>query len=326
MPTLVTGDLHLSPNPRDSYRHKIVRKIVRLAERLRVDRTLILGDLTEEKDRHKDFLVNRVVEHVRAFARLGPVIINQGNHDYLTDPDMSFFRFLRHLPQVRWIDRPTAFLADGLGRVMFLPHTRDYKRDWKGMSFKRYAYIFAHGSFTGAELGHGRMVTDGIPRKVFPRDARVISADIHIPQRVGNVTYVGAPYTIDFGDSYDARVLLIDDDRVKSIPIEGPQKRLIEFRGALDEIVGNEGDIVKLRVELARKDVPNWPALRNKLRDAITQQDMIAHSIIPKIVETKGTRVIIKKSIDKSDEQIMRDFAKSRSLDDGTLKHGERLL
>jgi hypothetical protein len=228
MLSLVTADLHLSDNPRDAYRHKILQRLYKHAERLGVQRTFILGDLTEAKNSHSDWLVNAVSEHVRRFTKLGDVILLKGNHDYLSDPDVPFFHFLRHMPQVRWVCNPTGCTLPGIGRTLFLPHTRAYKRDWAGLSFEGYDYLFAHCSVTGAGTGHGRRLEGGVPLSIFPRDARVISGDIHVPQQVGCVTYVGAPSLVDFGDDYQPRFLLLDGDRMRSIPIHGPQKRLVE--------------------------------------------------------------------------------------------------
>jgi hypothetical protein len=345
MRTLVTADLHLSANPRDRYRHIILRRLVKQAAELGVTQTFILGDLTEEKDRHSDWLTNKVVDHVKRFAELGPVYIDQGNHDYSSDPDMPFFHFLRHLPGVRWIGKPTAFSADGLGRVLFLPHTRDFKKEWKGIPFDDYAFIFAHGTFERTRLGHGRTVEAGIPPEVFPRSARVVSGDVHIPQAVGQITYVGAPYTIDFGDDYAARVLILDGGdqvrdgvskggfvkwkrtpvKVKSVPVLGPQKRLVDF-GASDQSVLNAGDILKIRVEIKRSKAAEWPKRRDEARAWALKAGYKVHAIQPVIVEDKTSKAKIRRAEIKSDQQVMKEFAQHRGIDERMRTYGERFL
>src|SRR5205814_1607714 len=103
---------------------------------------------------------------------------------------------------------------------LFLPHTNNYKRDWKGLDFSKYQWIFAHNTFQGANIGPRRL--EGIPTSIFPRNAKVISGDIHVPQHFGPIEYVGAPYRIDFGDDYEPRVLFLstkDEKRcIESIP------------------------------------------------------------------------------------------------------------
>lgn len=336
MRTLVLADLHLSANPRDAYRHDIISMLATTAQRMGVSRTAILGDLTEEKDRHGDWLVNKVVDHVRSFARLGPVDVLQGNHDSQTDPDMPFFRFLRHVPNVRWIGKPTAECIDGLGRVLWLPHTRNVSKAWDGLSFVRHAYIFAHCTFVGASLGNNRQAEGGsgggVSLKRFPSDCRIISGDVHIPQSFGCVTYVGAPYTVDFGDRYQGRVLLINGDKVRSIDVEGPQKRLLEFAGdekeldQLDDL--NEGDILKLKVHVPRSAAPRWAEQRDRLREHYEKKGFVVHTIVPVISEKLGkTKMrVVRDTSQKTDEQVMRSFARHSGVDKKTLRIGEKLI
>ena len=330
MKTLVISDLHLSANPRDAYRHAIVHSLCKYAKE-GIRRTLILGDLTEEKDRHNDWLVNNVVARVVDFAKLGEVFILKGNHDYNSDPDMPYFRFLGLTPNVHWISNPTVytFTADDLGSVLFLPHTRRYKREWKDVRLKGHRYIFAHNTFKGAQLAGGYK-SDGIPLSIFPKDACVISGDVHIPQELGCVTYVGAPYTIDFGDNYDGRCLIINGEKVTSVKINGPQKQLVEV-DTHDELhkAGaqfRDGDIIKIRATIPRSEATNWPKVRDELRAWAQEQGAIIHAIQPVIIEDAVTRKRIKKAEIKSDQQIIREFAKTRGIDKHMLKYGEKLL
>lgn len=332
MKTLLTADLHLSSKLRDRYRVNTMHKLVQMATKKGVSQTVILGDLTEEKDRHSDWLTNEVVAVVRAFSKLGPVYILQGNHDSYSDPECPFFHFLRHMPNVRWFGRPTSFDTEGLGRVLWLPHTRDYKKEWAGIPFDGHAYIFAHCMFVGTKLGNGRVADGGIPIKIIPRSARCIAGDIHIPQTIGPIQYVGAPYTVDFGDDYKPRAIILDGDRQSDLSLDHlPQKRLIVYDGRPDEVdqldVCNEGDIVKIRVHLPRSAVPIWPEQRDKMRAVHEKNGMSVHSIVPVIDESVGVdRVPVREVDAKTDEQVLRDFARHRGLDKGTRRRGEKLL
>jgi hypothetical protein len=338
MSTLAMADIHLSANPRDRYRHKIMDKIITLGYQRKVQRFMILGDLTDEKDRHSDWLTNAVADHIRRMAEFADVDILMGNHDYASDPDCPFFRFLRHVPRVSWLGRPTRCAKAGLGTVLFLPHTRSYKRDWRELPLKGNDWVFCHGSFEGAQLGRGREA-EGIPLSLF-KGERVVAGDLHIPQTIlipsspdhvsGSVTYVGAPYHIDFGDDYKGRVLLLDGQKLTSIRVEGPQKYLIELDGRkheldqMDDLA--EGDIVKIRVSLSRKAAPLWPAQRDKLRKEWERQGLVVHSIVPVIQEERGPRVKVRARDAKSDEEVLSEFGQHRSVDKGTLKVGRRLL
>lgn len=335
MRTLVTADLHLSANRRDLYRVRTLRSLAKIAKRAGVGQTIILGDLTEEKDRHSDWLVNKVVEIVRLFAELGVVYILQGNHDYASDPDCPFFGFLRHLPQVRWIGQPTSFVTKGLGRVMWLPHSRNYKKDWHGLPFRDHALFFAHGAFEGAHLGNNRTVEGGgvgIPRSIFPKRARVISGDIHIPHRIGCVEYVGAPYSVDFGDWYEPQALILHSGDVEDTVItlnHLPQKRLVEVMRVDDLDRSTDvcpGDILKVRVQVRRKDASSWPDMREAVKEWVDHRGCTLHSVVPVMIEAPGKRVEVKAVDVKDDGTIMREFARHRGVDKGTLREGEKLL
>lgn len=331
MRSLVTADLHLSANQRDRYRVDTMRRLAKLAKAERVEQTIILGDLTEEKDRHSDWLTNQVVEIVRAFSELGIVYILQGNHDSYSDPDCPFFHFLRHMQQVRWVGRPTSFVTKGIGRVLWLPHSRDYKKEWAGLPFKDHALIFAHCMFVGTKLDNGRIADGGVPLSVIPRGARCIAGDVHIPQTIGPVQYVGAPYTVDFGDSYKPRAIILDGDRQSDLSLDRyPQKRLIEYDGRANELDQidrcNKGDILKVKVSLPRTAAALWPGQRDKLRAGYEKLGMIVHSIVPVIDETIGPRVKVREAVVKSDEQVMREFARHRGVSKNVLRQGEKLL
>jgi DNA repair exonuclease SbcCD nuclease subunit len=242
--SIITADWHLDNQTRNEYRHTFVEKALpELIKTYRYHRLVLLGDLCQDKDRHNAELVNRVVESITQLAKLCEVIILRGNHDYI-DPGNPFFAFLEKLRvDVTWISKPT-FIANEL----FLPHTRDHWRDWKGLDFKKASRIFAHQTFAGAQAGNH--VLDGIALSVFPENVDVISGDVHVPQKIKNLRYVGAPYTINFGDNYKPRVLILRDGKLTTLPVSGPQKVLVEIDDVKELPTLNKGDMVKVRVAL----------------------------------------------------------------------------
>lgn len=333
---LVTADWHLSDNIRDDYRHAFIARLRTAAKDRKVDWVLILGDLTEEKDRHSAWLVNSVVRHVALFAKICRVLILRGNHDYI-DPDHPFYAFLSRIEGVTWVNAPTDLKnlpsapQMGLGSVLFLPHTSDYKRDWKGLKFSQYDWIFAHNTFSGAQVGHGQTMK-GIPLDVFPDDACVVSGDIHVPQKLGPVTYVGAPYLVDFGDNYNPRVLLLDGTKPKpmwSMSCEGPQKRLVQVRSVAelnkhDELA--EGDILKVRIVLESSQHAQWPELQKAVREWGVKHKMIVHAVQPVILESRAKAATRKSGAKKTDTQLLQEYGKARGMDDATVRTGLKLM
>lgn len=332
---LVTADLHLGANPRDIYRHQFMKTLTLMLEEQEVDLLLILGDLTEEKDNHGAWLVNKLVFYIARFARRCPVIILRGNHDYL-DASVPFYGFLSRLDRVAWVNAPTNSedlsedISWPLGRSLFLPHTPNWKRDYPEWDVFNYEWVFAHNTFEGAK-GDNNHLLHGIPTDIFPPKARVIAGDIHKPQKVGPVTYVGAPYLVDFGDNYKPRVLLLEDDKMTSIPCVGPQKRLVEI-SELDELdlqPGlNEGDILKVRVKLDRSEHAAWPAIQKEVRAWGSKHGYWIYTVQPELAKYTASKASQKGKPPptRNDKQLVEEYASKRNVDPQTLKVGVELL
>src|SRR4029079_19712585 len=112
--------------------------------------------------------------------------------DYV-DINHPFYKFVGHMSGIRWVNKPTGTLEPNnlevtielslLGHVLLLPHTTDYKRDWNGLKFSKYDWVFTHHTFQGTQLAPGVNLR-GIPTEQFKGKTRVISGDIHVPQSV----------------------------------------------------------------------------------------------------------------------------------------------
>lgn len=343
---LVTADLHLSDNPRDRYRLEFQKQLRAIVKKHKVEMVLILGDLTEEKDRHGAWLVNRIVEAMVRLAKLCPVVIIRGNHDYV-DVSAPFYTFLRHVPGITWVNVPTEAkdlplpLLQRLGRVLLFPHGSDPLQSDR----ERFDWVFTHQTFQGAHVGHGQQMR-GLPLDTFGK-AAVISGDIHVPQMLGKmIHYVGAPYTVDFGDKYQPRVLLLRDRgkelgkkkawTVASIPVSGPQKRLVEL-GSVGELKHhptvntkycNPGDILKVRVLIDAKQKADWANIRQTVREWGAKQDFIIHTVEPVMLESiRGTnKKKVRKSTAKTDKELLAAYVKARGIEPLTAKMGFKLL
>jgi hypothetical protein len=326
MTTLITSDLSLTDNPRDEYRWLFLEKTLPILLKTEKVWTLyVLGDLTEEKDNHGSWLVNRISDAFYKLSQEVNIIILRGNHDY-SGSGFPFFSFLDMVQNILFIDTPTQ-----VGDYLFLPHTTNYRRDWDPIkdSFRNHPMIFAHNTFEGA-MANG-IVLPGIPPSYFPPSCLIIAGDIHTPQ-TGKVTYVGAPYTVDFGDDYSPRVMTIRDKpfRFESIPVPGPQKRLVilDRHGLPENPRGvNKGDILKLRVGLAKQDYAKWPEIRDRVRTMATEQGYVVYAVEPIIQKTDRSAAVKKRAgTTETDEELLRRYARTHSIDDKTLKVGLELL
>lgn len=329
MKILATADLHLNDRHRDRYRHDFQQWLQRTAWEHRVDHVIILGDLTEEKDNHPAWLVNKIVDHMKRLSRCAPVTILRGNHDYL-DIGSPFFEFLGKFEGIKWIGTPNAQHLPG---KLFLPHTRDPKT-WDKLDLKKFGWIYTHNTFEGATSESGRTMR-GIPTSVFPPGPVVISGDVHLPQRIGPVTYVGAPYTVDFGDRFQPRVLLIDGTKVTSIPCPGVQKRLLEMNWlpegtdmqVLTEAFGKKvkkGDLVKIRVNLTPDQQQYWKEIDDILHKWADQRqfDLISTS---SDMQVESTKEIVKALQRRTDNDLIKEYVQRQRAGTKTEKTGALL-
>ncbi len=329
MSVLITSDLHFAENPRDHYRFRLFPFLKKQIKEHKVKQLLILGDLTETKDRHSAWLVNTISDGISDLSKLCRVLIMRGNHDAVV-PSFPFFKFVGMMDNIVWINSPTELEVQGLGSCCFLPHTTDYKTEWKDFDFASYDWTFAHASFAGAVSESG-FTLKGIPVDYFPKGSRVISGDIHKPQKIGCVTYVGSPYTVDFGDEFDPRLLLIEKGKLKSIPYVGPQKRLLVIHN--DEIPDaksltiRKGDILKIRVLLSKDLYAEWAKIQSRIREWAEKQGYnlyVVQPVIESVFRMKSEKK--RKAESKSDKQLLQEYVKSRAIDEKTVKTGLRLL
>lgn len=327
MTTLVTADLHLSDNPRDAYRFAFMEALPDLVEEQGARRVLILGDITEEKDRHNARLVNRVVNYVDDLAALVSVYFITGNHDYVS-ADQPFFQFLKRIDRVRWYNEPTPVRLKRLGKCLFLPHTPDLS-DWVNLMFDSYDWFFCHQTFKGADVGHGRKITKGT-RPPFTPGSKVISGDVHVPQKLGPVTYVGSPYAVDFGDDCDTRLLVLEEGDVRSVPYKGPQKRSVDvtdvelIRG-LESSDVRSGDVLRVRVIMENTDISEWPAIMAEIRSwgnakGVPVYPQLLTKYRTQSEETKRSRVER-----RDDKELVESYARENGADEATERHGLKL-
>lgn len=337
MPVLITSDLHFTSNPRDLYRFDVIDTLFHFFDEYKVTTLVVLGDLTEKKDKHNAWLTNQIADHFNLIASSVKVIILQGNHDAL-DVDCPFFYFLtllRGSRQIRWIKDPTETTIDEKWKCLFLPHTTDYRKRWEKVFRGAYEpdFIFAHNTFKGT-ISESGMELDGVPTSVFPKGVPVISGDIHKPQKVGQVQYVGAPYQIDFGDDYEPRMLLIEDEgEIISLPCPGVQKRLVHISDPLGEFViedtANEQDIVKVRIAVTPEEFTKWDSMCRAVQSWGDKNGIDVHSIQP-VVEVKNNG---KKSERKeaqrarqTDSELVSRYAKMQGYHSKTIEVAEDII
>jgi DNA repair exonuclease SbcCD nuclease subunit len=277
---LITADLHLTNRPKDEYRFRYLKWLDDAVQKYCVNSLVILGDLTEAKDRHPADLVNRIADAFDRLANRCEVLILKGNHDY-ADPANPFFRWLKHYGNIKFFDEPTEYHvqmgASRKSRSLFLPHTAAPAGYETAYDFADYEYILMHQKFAGARAESGRQMTGLSPAMFNHTQARVYAGDIHVPQRLGKIEYVGAPYHVHFGDQFDPRVVLDDGKIREDVQLETPRRRMIEIQNPdqLGDLRLRKGDQVKVRLVLHRSEFASWEDHKRHIKDFAARNKII---------------------------------------------------
>ena len=339
---LLTSDWHLTDKPRDAYRFKFLSWLGEFMEKEGVDAVCMLGDLTDSKDRHSGKFITQVTSALCRLAAICPLVILRGNHDCL-DPAYPTFGFLDRLPNMYFV-QGAQLLEFGVGREatqVFLTAHRRGDVDWADLIHQNGlleqlippSLFLIHQTLAGAVASNGFKL-EGIDPKSFggKHPFQIFSGDIHVPQTLGRVTYVGSPYHIHFGDTFAPRLLLWTPRKITSVEWkEGPSRHVwtVTDPNNLRTMKSKKGDQVKVRLSLPRSLYADWAQYQQAVEEECEQLgvELIGVSLVPQEPGKGGS--IEKKASDLpslSPKDIVTDFAKRENLDRPTTQIGKQLV
>lgn len=225
-----------------------------------------MGDLTDAKDWHPAELVNRVVREVdRLRSAFKHIIILKGNHDELKSGNM-YFQFLEALDGVEVISSPRWDAGNDGPSAMFLPFTRTPAKDWAGLHLDGAEFVFLHQTIKGSVASNGQRMEGELLPSLGPGAA--YSGDIHVPQRVGSVEYVGSPYHVHFGDDFKPRCILLGEGWVRNLHYPAPRRVMLDLSGeeGVQQIAQlSRDDQVKVRMHLRESERHEWRQIRQSV-------------------------------------------------------------
>lgn len=294
---------------------------------------LILGDLTDAKDYHPAELTNGIVKSLVPFTWAGiEVVILLGNHDYLR-AGHAYFEFLNEIPGIRFITSMTALDEDSGPTAIFLPHSKNPSKEWQGLDFSHYDYMFMHQTVKGSIASNGQAM-DGEPLPAL-NAGKVYSGDIHVPQVIGAVEYVGSPYHVHFGDDFKPRCVLIDGrNRKHDLFFETISRRVLRVQSA-QGLVGQRiraGDHVRVVVTLAPSERFEWPRIKREVAAFVKKAGGVLDEVKLK-VDSPQQRVRIDRGSSPtgrvrvmSDEEIVTQFVERQDLGGDVLDTGLKVI
>jgi DNA repair exonuclease SbcCD nuclease subunit len=310
---LLTSDWHLTDNPADEYRWNIFTEVEKAIDQHDVRRIFILGDVCDRKDRHSGALVNRLVQELIALAKHTSITILKGNHDAPLRGE-PYWSFLSAITGLRFITKPTA-----MNDLLLLPHSTNPKEQWADLAFKSYRCIMMHQTVHGV-IEAGRALDPDAGMIKLPSNLIAYSGDIHTPQQIGPVTYVGAPHPVKFGDTYPCRMLLLDDKyRVEqAIKLRPPRKAIMEV-SSLKELQTaklTRGDQVQIRYSLKPEQMAGYPVEQDAIHEWARTQGISIASIEATVKMGAPSTIPDERGIPLEDPyDIVRAFATADGID-----------
>jgi DNA repair exonuclease SbcCD nuclease subunit len=252
---------------------------------------LICGDLTDKKDRHPSELVNRTVRVIRDLQRDCPgveIVILTGNHDWLKGGE-EYFRFLNSLEGVRFITEPREDEKDVKGpSALFLPFTKNPLKDWAGIDFQHFDYVFMHQTVKGSITSNGQAIERGDELPNLRDAGKVYSGDIHVPQVMstpwGKIEYIGSPYHVHFGDDFQPRAILLEKGgRAVDLHFKSIRRVSAKVKGVDDlcmsAIFWGPGDQVKVTVKLTEAEKHEWSRIRRECGEVLKRAKVEVHGL-----------------------------------------------
>lgn len=326
---LLWTDPHFTDNPIDAYRWDIFRHLKEISLRERVTKIVCLGDLVDRKDRHTAVLVNKLIDSFSDlhFDTGADVDILAGNHDMpLTGP--YFWKFLNTLPGVRYLQK---WEIDEVS-VAYLPFSANPKQEWPDLSKVR--AIFMHQTVEGAKIDGTYTIPKGHDLPVLPA-IPIFSGDVHNPQFIKGITYIGCCHPIKFNESWNNRVIVIHDGdfvNFKEIRIAGTKRAILDITSS-DELKKltsfAKGDQLRIRYTLDPAKMTTWPVEEEAIKSWAASNGIFLASIEASLT---GNTLVSESQEQRNElevmlpEQVIDVFGKTENLSPEVIQMGLQLL
>lgn len=339
---LLVADLHLTDNPSEEYRWAIFGELRKAFAGHHCD-IIIAGDLCDRKDRHSGELVNRLVKELTGLRDFmwetmggpyGEIHIIMGNHDAPLK-GVPFWSFFDHIEGIHFYTEPA---AHDNGELLFLPFTPNPAEAWADLDLAAYRCLIMHQPLVGARGANGRALAKGSPMPVFQKWQKLYSGDIHGPQKVGRVEYIGSPHPVAFDENHLFRIVHLDknyrnDDSITLRPL---QRHILDISyddlAAFDAHAGwaatKPGDQVKIRCRMPLALIKEWPQTKAHLEACAKRDELQIFSLEP-IVEAgdQGDADIIEPwGGGEAPDVVLGAFAEQEGIKGKLLQAGQRLL
>ena len=257
MKIIFTADPHLAAYSNDPvvkgipeklyYTMIVLNKILEYAKNESINTIVIAGDLIHTKSIIHSVAQSIFLDFVRGNKDFNFIVLD-GNHDQSSrsGKGVSALKFLDSESNVITIHETTLMEDLNLYMVPWNPENMidDIKKGPKD------SYLVSHLGVTEAKLNSGISIVSDIGLKDFKKYKHALLGHYHKPQNIKNVTYIGSPIQMDWGEKNDEKRFIVLDTEtgeMESILTEGYKKYIeIELTEAnKDEIIEQSREFIK---------------------------------------------------------------------------------
>lgn len=214
---------------------------IETANRLKVP-LVIAGDLNDSKAIIRAEVANRLLL-LLSQART-KVYVLEGNHDKVNEKGDE--HGLLYLERYATIVDKTKSAAEISPNFVFMPYQNSVEKVRLNLSYiKPGSVVIMHQGVKGAKMGD--YVVDNTSINAQELDPFIVySGHYHLHQSIGQVTYIGSPYTVTFGEardgakgfliinsdgSFDRKILNLRAHRIYDINVYALKKQLEDGNG-----------------------------------------------------------------------------------------------
>lgn len=333
MNALIISDLHLTENIHEEYRWSVFSTVREYLKQHKIPDLFILGDLLDKKDRHPAELVNHLINELVECSKIAHVTILKGNHDYLK-PEHPFLDFLNYIDYITWIDQPRLILEDN-DKILWLPHSRTPEVDWKDLEYYDLNFIFMHQSVIGCKVSNMFEMNHGLNLKWLTSrtTAKIYSGDIHVPQDIDVLTYIGTPHPVSFGDHYQPRMLHLKGRTHTEIPLFTIQRLALTVESLEDLKIQCEcfntkpGDHLKIKIILPHSELSQWSDLKQVIQAWCEHKELKLFDLTLEKFTSEEELVTTSSKFKHIDPfAALEEYTKQTQLDAFTVQLGKDLL
>jgi len=209
----IIGDPHCKPN-----NLLYINAIFKMAERAKYP-VIVLGDTLDTKEVIRGKCLNFIYKKLKESSLQWYFLI--GNHCWFNlDCEDHSLKVLNELPNVTIIDKP--FRLDRMLMMPFYSNIDSFKKDLI-RNIGKTDVLFMHQGVVGFDYGNG-YIADGsgsgeLEDVIVHKIPLVISGHFHKYAQKKNITFLGAPFSHNFGESNQEKYLGIYDSETNSLEL-----------------------------------------------------------------------------------------------------------